>query len=125
MPGARTISSDMYLSELLTSSQLDPKVRQLASDLVDQSAPLLGSAEAIASLKSTSANIAPLFLQDRFFSENATPKSLGWQERAHQVYKQAITLSATLEVMAGEDPALNNQDYLASGEPLILEHCIA
>ncbi len=69
-------------------------------------------------LLSTPANVAPLFLRNQISSDNAKhTRDSHWHQQAQLTVQQAGTLSGSLAVLRGEEPAdMYFQDCLTTGE---------
>lgn len=93
------------------------ELQNFASSLSDSVQSVLGP-EVKKELLSTPANVAPLLLLSRISSHKAkSTQHSDWYQQAQLTVRQAGTLSGSLAVLLGEEPAdIHNQSCLTTGE---------
>lgn len=93
------------------------ELQNFAISLSDDVQSVLGQ-EVKEELLSSPANVAPLFLRSQISSHNAKiTQDSNWHQQAQLTVRQAGTLSGSLAVLRGEEPAdMHIQDCLTTGE---------
>ncbi len=105
-----------HMPERLSPGQ-SLELQNFASSLSDSVQSVLGP-EVKKELLSTPANVAPLLLLSRISSHKAkSTQHSDWYQQAQLTVRQAGTLSGSLAVLLGEEPAdIHNQSCLTTGE---------
>lgn len=116
--------SSLHIKEIVsghTPESLSPgqsrDLQNFAVSLSEEVESVLGK-EAKEQLLNTAANVAPLFLESQITSHKADfTQNPQWHQQAQLTVRQAGTLSGSLAVLCGEEPAgLHTQDCLTSGD---------
>ncbi len=100
-----------------------PDLQSFAISLSEAVQSVLGQEVKEKFLK-TPANVAPVFLRSHISSRATFPRDLDWHHQAQLICRQAATLSGSLAVLYGEEPAdLHSQDGLMTGEQVSQLRC--
>lgn len=93
------------------------ELQSFATKLTEQLQSVLGQ-EAKEEFFKTPVNVAPLFIRSQIASHYAkATRHTDWHQQAEMILQKAETLSDSLAVLYGEDPAyMHSQDCLTSGE---------
>lgn len=109
--------SSLHIQEVVSGHTLEskqsPELQTFATSLSEKVQSLLGQ-EAQEEFLKTPANVAPLFLRSQIASHDAKlARGSDWQQQAQLTVRQAGTLSGSLAILYGEEPAeLDAQDCL-------------